>query len=282
MSCNNCQTPGKSIKSLIKARKFADSEINGDTTVTPSSQATFIPLIQEEEYLRAHPDSTEQMHGYFEILNKSEVYICVKLFIGGDLFNEVPRPIFYPVGPNESLYAQFDKDVRQLNVIVLINNPHPIPMTRRVIVHKEGGRLPTSCCQVDKFEDFIVYKVPCSKKNVMLKYKDGKGLLVRDSKNLQRVTQSTMSKLMPASSMLTSLGLGGSKQQTTVQGSTVITSSPTNPGLNGNPRSPGRDTNIDKIELVFSSKQIDCSHDSVKLPGSGKAGSEGTATPRST
>lgn len=201
--------------------------------------------------------------------------------MSGDLFNEVPRPIFYPVGPNESLYANFDKDIRQLNVVVLINNPHPIPLTRRVQVHKEGGRLPTSCCQVDKFEDFIIYTIPCFKKNVMLKYKDGKGLLVRDSKPLQRATQSTMSKLMPATSVLSSFGLGGSKQPMTVQGSTVITSSPVNPGINGNPRSPGRDTNIDKIELVFTSKQIDCSHDSVKLPGSGKSENEKVPTPRS-
>jgi len=90
---------------------------------------------------------------------------------------------------------------------------------------------------------------------------------------------------MPASSLLSSFGLGGSKQQTTVQGNTVITSSPVNPGINGNPRSPGRDTNIDKIELVFSSKEIDCSHDSVKLPGSGRSSgkndSERAATPRS-
>ena len=136
VSCNNCQTPGRSIKKQITARKIADAEVNGNAVLPPTPQATFIPLIQEEDYLKANPDSTEQAAGYFEILNKSEVYICVKLFISGDLFNEVPRPIFYPVGPNESLYAQFDKDVRQLNVIVLINNPHSIPMTRRVIVHK--------------------------------------------------------------------------------------------------------------------------------------------------
>ena len=118
----------------------------------------------------------------------------------------------------------------------------------------------------------------------MLKYKEGKGLLVRDSKPLQRVTQSTMSRLMPASttsSLLSSFGLGSSRQPTTVQGSTVITGSPVSSGVNGNPRSPGRDTNIEKIDLVFSSKEIDGSHESVRLPGSVSASASASGSGRS-
>ena len=63
-------------------------------------------------------DAAQPVHrrGYFELMNKEDSMICVKLTIGGDALYEAAKPSFIAVPPLESCYCEFGPTVTSLEV----------------------------------------------------------------------------------------------------------------------------------------------------------------------
>ena len=62
------------------------------------------------------------MHGrgYFELINKDDKMVCIKLSFEGDALYESSKPSFMAVPPLESCYCEFDLFAKSLEVCSFI------------------------------------------------------------------------------------------------------------------------------------------------------------------
>lgn len=101
------------------------------------------------------------VNGYFEFCNKSELPCAIKVLVSGcDYLWEAPRPSYIMLPPNDACYAEIDNQLPYIDMIVLIN--YPIESETMDDSHS---------LKVSKFRDFIVYRINCKEKNVLLKFK---------------------------------------------------------------------------------------------------------------
>ena len=107
-------------------------------------------------------------------VNKSENFICVKLFQHGDYNSEISLPAYVPVPPNDSIYARFDPRIEKLTLSVLYGNPAPVPAT-----YVLSGERRSPCAAVENFPDVMVYSIPAKGCNVLLKFKHEVGVELR-------------------------------------------------------------------------------------------------------
>ena len=116
--------------------------------------------------------------GYFEITNKSDFFVCVKVLTKGNFYNEATRPCYMPLPPNESLHGEFSKFSESLDVYLLAGNDSPALDLCNYDPY--GNRKLSPCASTVNFGHIMQYSVPnILGKNVLLKYKNGGDLCVR-------------------------------------------------------------------------------------------------------
>jgi hypothetical protein len=116
---------------------------------------------------------------------------AVKLLPEGcHLYHEIFRPPYLPLPPKESLYTLLNPSHKFIYLILLFDNPFPPPPsppdseeTGAIIYqrHRVHGGPDLSPCTAPKFfKRFLVYKIACGGKNVLVKYTDDDKVEVRD------------------------------------------------------------------------------------------------------
>ena len=116
--------------------------------------------------------------GYFEILNKSDKFIAVKLlYAGGNLKFESTKPSYFVIPPKHLMNTFFDPSNKNgLELILLTGNPNPTPPSDKRVVYdtRSAGVLPeliSPCAQISEFRNIMFHRIPSCAKNVLLKYK---------------------------------------------------------------------------------------------------------------
>jgi hypothetical protein len=139
--------------------------------------------------------------GYFELYNKSNEVIAIKLLksykeettsranIMMTLKFESARPSFITIPPNDAVFAHFHSSTDYLNLFLLFSNPNPLPHETAIIYDtKAHGSNPSKispCAKVDFFQKLNVFNLWTSVgsnegeggKNILLKYK-GNGIIL--------------------------------------------------------------------------------------------------------
>jgi hypothetical protein len=136
--------------------------------------------------------------GYFQITNRSSGSVssvsgsvsasgpkccAIKLLTDGcNLYHEIFRPPYLPLPPRESLYSLI-ANYKFLYLILLFDNPFPLPddspiIYQRLRVHM--GPEITPCAAPRYYKRFLVYKIVCQGRNVLVKYTDEDKVEVRD------------------------------------------------------------------------------------------------------
>jgi Zn finger protein HypA/HybF involved in hydrogenase expression len=118
--------------------------------------------------------------GYFEFANKMGLFCCVKVVCGGDggdvsTLWEVSRPSYTAVPPNAVINGRFDPELPFFDLIVLMGNPFT-PEGEAVYDTTESAGKISKCAAVANFRRYMIFRVECTGKNAMLKYK-GESLL---------------------------------------------------------------------------------------------------------
>lgn len=133
------------------------------------------------------------MSGYFEFYNKSKEVVALKLIQSTEnaLF-ELPRPSYIAVAPGDAVYAFFEPaSVESLDLIVLCDNPNPIPRDRAILydtrAHGAHPERISPCARINENCRALAYHIDCRGKNVVLKYKGNGAVLPREGNAAQRV-----------------------------------------------------------------------------------------------
>lgn len=120
--------------------------------------------------------------GYFELVNKTDAFVCIKVLnTGGDRLWELARPSYIPIPPGDFVHAEFDPSAEAIELYVLHNNPNaiksdaPLLYDTRSDVRTWSLERISVCARVSLFESATVYAIACNKRNVLVKYK-GEGL----------------------------------------------------------------------------------------------------------
>lgn len=185
---NNSTTKGAALTipavpySLTRGSLFPEEEDNDSPTV--GSVARAAAAMQSSADAIVKPP----ISGYFEVVNKSENDVCcIKLLTPGNhnVIFEAPRPPYLAVPPLEYAHTRFDPETPHVDLLLLYNNPNPIPASRKVVYDTSPDPrtgLPCSnispCACVSQFKTFSIYRIPCRGCNILLKYKGG-GVLER-------------------------------------------------------------------------------------------------------
>ena len=164
----------------------------------------------------------------------------------------------FSVPPMESLHCTLNPNLEYIDLIVLYNNPTPVPLDTPVVFETNimGGRAAkiSPCAAIRNFRSFAIYRIASKGKNVLLKYKENgiieprRGDLV-NAMSVATVTavNSIFTKL--ATSLTTTLAKGGIN--TNLMHNNDHTSMTTQP-----PQDPNTfdfNTNVTSVECVFRS-----------------------------
>lgn len=198
--CQRGETPGEDIvrlvTTLIEKRGTSSGAFPAATAVLMHTGS----LYGDDDTRSVRLDgSAAHQRGYFEIVNKSNEMIAVKLIqSGGDAFRELCRPAYLAVPPNDSIYALFD--CNELEVLFLYRNPNRVPHSGSIVIDtRAAGASAASispCATVRNFIEAAVYRVPaCRNHNVLLKYKGDDDLQTRQGTSLNRISGSILSRM---------------------------------------------------------------------------------------
>lgn len=129
--------------------------------------------------------------GYFELVNKTSSFCCVKVMVGGqeidyDTVWEIPRASYIPVPPLEIVSCEFG-DAETMELFVLFGNLNPIPDDTRLVNYQTGSmRKISPCAAVENFGNAAVYRITCTGCNVFLKFKGDGVIETRAGNSLER------------------------------------------------------------------------------------------------
>jgi len=226
--CDGCrygETVGEAVKSLATANCTKSGNNNTSNAVSKLGALTVPPkwlklyrgsLFPEDEEdnaaslsraglvsaanLDRDPSTTLLLppeKGYFEIINKSDSECCCVKLLGPGNHNvvyEVPRPSYLCIPPLDTAHVCFDPDCEYLDLLVLFDNPSPVPSSRSIVFdttptgqHMQAVTNITPCAQVAAFNEFLAYRIPCRGRNVLLKYKGGDVVEPRLGTSIARV-----------------------------------------------------------------------------------------------
>ena len=129
------------------------------------------------------PDVTPPVSGLFEIINKTNEVVAVKLSASRMdktwSLLEMTRPSFMVILPGECLHCTFDprenKDAK-MDIVILHSNPIPKVAGTRVVWDTRGQGVSaesiSSCAFIPKFEAASSFKVFAHDRNALLKIQD--------------------------------------------------------------------------------------------------------------
>jgi hypothetical protein len=169
---------------MLRARVYKATDPN-----KTYKAARLIPL--ERSRFTSSPNVAPPTENYFEIMNKSDEFCCVKLVKGGSYhFVESMLPSFVGLQPDSSLSTTLDPSIESIDLYIL-NRNRVLPIPDQIIpedVFDSPDDIP-DYGRTSLFEHVSVYHVPnVATKNVLLKFKGGsKGAVkLRDGKVIQK------------------------------------------------------------------------------------------------
>jgi len=131
------------------------------------------------------------LSGYFEIINKSNGCIAIKVLLpGGNIKLETVRPSYFVIPPSALMHGFFESDNQELQIIILFDNPCSIPNSNIVYDTRAPGakaELMSDCAKVSKFRNYSMFSIPCKDKNVLLKVKNDGIIEARKGDSIGRV-----------------------------------------------------------------------------------------------
>ena len=123
--------------------------------------------------------------GYFELWNKSDAFIAVKVLPeGGDQLWELARPRYYAIPPQAFVCADFSPACKHLDLFILYDNPYSMPDGGALVydtvndVRASSVERISKCALSSEFREASIYSIGCKDKNAILKYK-GNGIVER-------------------------------------------------------------------------------------------------------
>lgn len=184
IGCCRSQTPGEKIRKIIESKHPA--------VMTNINAGDYIKLSYGSEYdpdmikSNANVPSAAAKYGYFELVNKSEYFIAVKILNSGNVWNEILRPPYTPLPPNECLFGHFadatNHHSESLKVILLVGNPNVA--LEFCDYNPMGLKKLSPCADVKNFEHVVVFDLFTLGKNCLLKYIGDCCLEPRKGKNI--------------------------------------------------------------------------------------------------
>jgi len=188
IGCCRSQTPGERVRKIVESKHPA--------AMTDLVAGDYIKLSYGSEYdpdmvkSNATIPSAAVKYGYFELANKSEYFIAVKVLNSGNVWNEILRPPYIPLPPNECLFSHFagatNHSVESLKVILLVGNPHAA--LEFCNYDPIGLKKLSPCADVKNFEHIVVFDIFTLGKNCLLKYLGNCCLEPRKGKNIAMKT----------------------------------------------------------------------------------------------
>jgi hypothetical protein len=198
--CQGCarhETPGKTVRAAMETKiqkvlsDSAEANKSGKSdggdgishVVCPQLDygSVFEPnsLSSKGSNLAAAPPPS----GYFEIINKSNYFIGVKVLAHPtsvvpsvtQILYDIARPNYLSVPPNELVHADISSAMSGegvVDVFILYHNPNLMPGDINSVRYDTRKPLKISpCASIENFMEVSVWRIRCKSKNVLLKYK---------------------------------------------------------------------------------------------------------------
>lgn len=192
--CKGCirgETPGENVRVAIE-KSLSIFDTRGNRKVTAYHMPLAYGSPYEENSTPSSPRSPGSgkssaslpaeapTSGYFEFANKMGIFCCVKVVCGGDgedvsTLWEVARPSYTAVPPNGFVNGRFDPALPFFDLIILTGNPFTPEHDTLYDTTQHAGRI-SKCAMVTNFRQYMVFRIECTGKNVMVKYK-GEGMV---------------------------------------------------------------------------------------------------------
>jgi hypothetical protein len=166
------ETPGDRVRKIAKE---LESSITQDTHAVSEVRLQYGTQYGDDTTTMQKSDgTTAHAAGYFELTNKSDEVIAVRLCEGpANAFYECSRPSYITVLPYECVSGMFDPTLTLLEMSVLTNNPAVLDTTKPVVIdtNKNKAEDITPSVAIRNFQDFSLYRTTCTLKNCVVKYK---------------------------------------------------------------------------------------------------------------
>lgn len=182
-ACAGCfqgETPGDRVRKIAKEMEASVGEETFAVSQVRLQHGTLYgeetDAFQRSDGARAHPA------GYFELTNKSEEVIAVRVSEGTvNPFYECSRPSYIAVLPFEHIHGCYDPTLTSLEISILMNNPEFMDPSSPVIIDTKQNRAEdiSPCAKIVNFQDFCLYRTKCTLKNCIVKFKGAQQLEVR-------------------------------------------------------------------------------------------------------
>mmetsp|Transcript_16067 Transcript_16067/g.24217 ORF Transcript_16067/g.24217 Transcript_16067/m.24217 type:complete len:346 (-) Transcript_16067:172-1209(-) len=232
LGCVRGETPGERIQlevqrllesDIMRRRNYSEGPRDSKTIIkskignvknaisiakdgTPTQQSLSIPgipaarrVILQRGYLygengtKLPAGGAFALSGYFELANKSEDFVCVKLLLpGGDTVFESSRPSYIVVPPGGAVYSLLDSCcLEEVDLLLLINNNELMdpnaPVRYDTTARGADKSKMSPCAAVANFRTLLLVKIQCKDKNILLKYKGQGVVLPRHGGHVGRV-----------------------------------------------------------------------------------------------
>jgi hypothetical protein len=198
--CKGCvrgETPGENVRLAIE-NALSTMDTRGNRKISCRNMSItygspFESAVGSSTKSSSGPEAPTS--GYFEFYNKLNLFCCIKVVSGLDgtevaTLWEVARPSYTAVPPNSLVCGRFDPTLPNLELMVLMGNP---------VMSETGaggeavydtvqspGKI-SKCAQVGNFRRYIVFRIECTDRNVMLKFKGDVALEPRQGNSIARV-----------------------------------------------------------------------------------------------
>lgn len=189
--CRRGETPGLQISEIRKLLQGEEKARFGTHGYPISEQ---INLIRDSLYTELSTTSGDTAHssGYFELVNKSEDMICIKvLAYGGNVYHEINRPCYLAIPPLETFHGLFNPNITGMEVLILHDNPVGITGDLYYDTRAPGVNARTMispAAQVENFNQLAIFYIPCQYKNVLVKYKGNGGIELKSGTKAKLVS----------------------------------------------------------------------------------------------
>jgi len=151
----------------------------GDTLGVPSDVGTHpsipVSLSRGSAYSDKESNVRLPLSGYFEVINKSDSCIAIKVILsGGNVKMEACRPSYFVIPPSSSMNGVFDSE--EVQCLLLYDNPNPSPSNSSIVfdTRSPGARseLMSQCAKVSNFKKINLFSIQCKDKNILIKVKN--------------------------------------------------------------------------------------------------------------
>lgn len=195
VGCEYGETPGENVRGAIEKllNEKRDSRVPQRTAYNTLLQRGKSCNGLEDLSGSASPTtSSAPTQGYFELINKSKSFFCAKVVANSDgsmhdTLWEIPRPSYISVPPNSVVNCRFDASLANIELYILTSNRYPTPegdlsgiICDAKVASPHVGSIKgncgpaaklSDCAAVANFRHFAAYRIHCTGKNVLLKFK---------------------------------------------------------------------------------------------------------------